>query len=288
MSLVIQSVSPHIGAEVIGADLSQPVGDNLFRELHQAWVDADGLLDRARPAASRPSSRSPSAGGSASSPRPATIRSSRNTRCPAIPEIFRVSNKKQDGEPLGREDAGTYWHSDGTWQTFPSKASILYGIEIPRVGGNTMFADLYQAWETLTPTLQRMIDGLKAVHAMANAGGTSFEREFTGKGDVVAAKAAVAPAGDHASRQRPQGAVRQSRLLRADRRPEPRRERRAAGLSCSSIRPHPSWSIATSGGRATSSSGTIAARRTTPFPTTRRSATRYLHRTSVKGDRPMQ
>ncbi|TMJ24081.1 MAG: TauD/TfdA family dioxygenase, partial [Alphaproteobacteria bacterium] len=44
MSLVIQPVSPHIGAEVIGADLSQPVGDNLFRELHQAWVDADGLL----------------------------------------------------------------------------------------------------------------------------------------------------------------------------------------------------------------------------------------------------
>jgi len=44
MSLVIQPVSPHIGAEVIGEDLSQPVGDNLFRELHQAWVDADGLL----------------------------------------------------------------------------------------------------------------------------------------------------------------------------------------------------------------------------------------------------
>ncbi|TMJ21228.1 MAG: TauD/TfdA family dioxygenase, partial [Alphaproteobacteria bacterium] len=63
----------------------------------------------------------------------------------------------------------------------------------PRVGGNTMFADLYQAWETLTPTLQRMIEGLKAVHAMANAGGTSFEREFTGKGDVVAAKTAVHP-----------------------------------------------------------------------------------------------
>ena len=192
MSLVIQSVSPHIGAEVIGADLRQPVGDNLFRELHQAWVDADGLLvirdQRLTPeqqiAFSRQFGELASAGDN-----PVI----QEYTLPGYPEIFRVSNKKQDGEPLGREDAGTYWHSDGTWQTFPSKASILYGIEIPRVGGNTLFADLYQAWETLTPTLQRMIDGLKAVHAMANAGGTSFEREFTGKGDVVAAKTAVHP-----------------------------------------------------------------------------------------------
>jgi taurine dioxygenase len=192
MSLVIQAVSPHIGAEVIGADLSRPVGDNLFRELHQAWVDADGLLvvrdqqltPEQQITFSRRFGELATAGDN-----PVIQKYS----LPGYPEIFRVSNKKQDGEPLGREDAGTYWHSDGTWQTFPSKASILYGIEIPRVGGNTMFADLYQAWETLTPTLQHMLDGLQAVHAMANASGTSFEREFTGKGDVVAAKAAIHP-----------------------------------------------------------------------------------------------
>ena len=192
MSVVIQPVSPHIGAEVIGADLSQPVGDNLFRELHQAWVDADGLLvvrdqqitPEQQIAFSRRFGELASAGDNPIIQKYAL---------PGYPEIFRVSNKKRDGEPLGREDAGTYWHADGTWQTFPSKASILYGIEIPRVGGNTMFADLYQAWETLTPTLQRMIGDLQAVHAMANAGGTSFEREFTGKGDVVAAKTAVHP-----------------------------------------------------------------------------------------------
>ena len=192
MSLVIQPVSPHIGAEVIGADLSQPIGDNLFRELHQAWVDADGLLvvrdQQITPEQQITFSRR--FGELASAGDNPVIQ---KYALPGYPEIFRVSNKKQDGEPLAREDAGTYWHADGTWQTFPSKASILYGIEIPRVGGNTMFADLYQAWETLTPTLQRMIEGLKAVHAMANAGGTSFEREFTGKGGVVAAKTAVHP-----------------------------------------------------------------------------------------------
>jgi taurine dioxygenase len=192
MSLVIQAVSPHIGAEVIGADLQQAVGDNLFRELHQAWLDADGLLivrdqvltPEQQIAFSRRFGELASAGDNPVIQKYAL---------PGYPEIFRVSNKRKDGEPLGREDAGTYWHSDGTWQTHPSKASILYALEVPRVGGNTMFADLYQAWETLSPTMKGLLDGLQAVHAMANAGDTSYGREFEGKSDVIAAKSATHP-----------------------------------------------------------------------------------------------
>lgn len=192
MSLTIEMVSPHIGAEVIGADLRQPVGDNLFRELHQAWVDADGLLiirdqvltPEQQIAFSRQFGELASAGDNPVIQKYAL---------PGHPEIFRVSNKKQDGEPLGREDAGTYWHADGTWQAWPSKASILYALEIPRVGGNTMFADLYQAYEALSSTMKRLLDGLQAVHAMANAGDTTYGREFEGKGSVVASKSAIHP-----------------------------------------------------------------------------------------------
>jgi len=192
MGLIIQTVSPHIGAEVIGADLQQPMGDNLFRELHQAWVDADGLLI-IRDQVLKPEQQiafSRRFGELASAAENPVIE---KYSLPGHSEIFRVSNKKKDDAPLGREDAGTYWHADGTWQTFPSKASILYAIEIPRVGGNTMFADLYQAWETLSPTLKRLLEGLQAVHAMANAGDTSYGREFAGQGDAVAAKSATHP-----------------------------------------------------------------------------------------------
>lgn len=56
-----------------------------------------------------------------------------------------------------------------------------------------MFADLYQAWETLSPTMKRLLDGLQAVHAMANAGDTSYGREFAGKGDAIAASSATHP-----------------------------------------------------------------------------------------------
>jgi taurine dioxygenase len=286
MRFVIQSVSPHIGAEVVGADLREPVGDNLFRELHQAWVDADGLLivrdQHLTPGQQIAFSRRFGELAVADD-NPVT----QKYTLPGHPEIFRVSNKKQDGEPLGREDAGTYWHSDGTWQTFPSKASILYGIEIPRVGGNTMFADLYQAWETLTPTMQRMIEGLQAVHAMANAGGTSFEREFTGKGDLVAAKTAVHPlvivhpdSGRKAlfvnrgytarivGLSRPESDALLGFLLQHSTAPEL--------VYRHSWRPH---DLVIWDNRCTAHYA---------IPDYKAVGDRYLHRTSVKGDRPMQ
>ena len=103
MNLLVRPLSPHIGAEVIGADLGQPLGDNLFRELHQAWVDADGLLvvrdqnltPEQQIAFSRQFGDLAVAGDN-----PVIQKYS----LPGHPEIFRVSNKKKDGEPLGRED----------------------------------------------------------------------------------------------------------------------------------------------------------------------------------------
>jgi len=95
MGLVIQPLSPHIGAEVIGADLSQPVGDNLFRELHQAWVEADGLLvvrdQMLTPAQQIAFSRR--FGELASADDNPVIR---KYSLADHPEIFRVSNKKKE------------------------------------------------------------------------------------------------------------------------------------------------------------------------------------------------
>ena len=104
------------------------------------------------------------------------------------PEIAEVRK-----EPEQKTNIGGGWHTDSPWDTEICKATQLYGIEIPRVGGNTMFADLYQAYETLSPTMKRMLEGLEAVHAMANAGDTSYGREFTGQADIVASRSAVHP-----------------------------------------------------------------------------------------------
>ncbi len=192
MSLTIRPVSPACGAEVIGLDLSQPIGDNLFRELHQAWVDADGVLvlreQTVTPEQHIAFSRR---FGELAVGKPGTMLG--DYYLPGHPEIYRVSNKKIDGKPQGREDAGTYWHSDGSWQETPSMASLLHALEIPPVGGNTMFADMYLAWETLSEPMQRFLDGKQAVHDRAAAAATSYAREFGSHSQELAAQNATHP-----------------------------------------------------------------------------------------------
>lgn len=172
----IRPISPTLGVEVTGLDLSQPVGENLYRELRQAWLDADGVMV---------------VRGQAMDPQ-AHIAFSRlfgrletyekgvvgKYMLPGHPEIYRVSNKVVDGVPQGREDAGTYWHSDASWQTRPLSASILHALEIPPVGGDTMFANMYRAYEALSDRMKAYLEGLKAVHSLANATKTSYAKEF--------------------------------------------------------------------------------------------------------------
>src|SRR3546814_10577271 len=117
-----------------------------------------------------------------------------NYYLPGYPQIFRVSNKRKDGVAQGREDAGTYWHSDGSWQANPPRGSLLHALELPPVGGDTMFADMHQAYESLSPALQQLFDGLEAEHSLAAAVlRTSYAKEYQGKLDEAFKKSAVHP-----------------------------------------------------------------------------------------------
>jgi taurine dioxygenase len=104
-----------------------------------------------------------------------------------------VSNKKIDGQPVGREDAGTYWHSDGSWMTEPSKASLLHALEIPPVGGDTMFADMYRAYDKLSDRMKGFLEGMVAVHDRAAAAATSYSKEFGTHSDELASSKALHP-----------------------------------------------------------------------------------------------
>jgi len=61
-------------------------------------------------------------------------------------------------------DQGNGWHSDPAFSLVPAMASLLRSVESPDVGGNTMFANLYLAYETLSDRLKKLIDGLQGVH----------------------------------------------------------------------------------------------------------------------------
>src|SRR5713226_3084513 len=77
-----------------------------------------------------------------------------------------ISNIREDGKPIGAlPDGEMQFHSDQCHQERPAMASMLYAIEVPKEGGNTLFANAYTAYETLPDAIKRRIEGRKALNA---------------------------------------------------------------------------------------------------------------------------
>jgi taurine dioxygenase len=86
------------------------------------------------------------------------------------PEIFVVSNIKQDGRYIGSYDAGLFWHTDGAYLANPHAISALYAHEVPvedgRVLGDTAFASMSAAYDALPAGTKTRIDGLQALQSI--------------------------------------------------------------------------------------------------------------------------
>ena len=77
-----------------------------------------------------------------------------------------ISNIREDGKPIGAlPDGEMHFHTDQCHQERPAMASMLYAIEVPSQGGNTLFANGYKAYETLPAEIKRRIDGRRALNA---------------------------------------------------------------------------------------------------------------------------
>jgi taurine dioxygenase len=85
-------------------------------------------------------------------------------RHPEYPEVLLVSNKPVNGKPSQTRNTGRNWHADLTYTDRPAKGSVLMCAQKPEVGGDTMFANMYMAYERLSPKMQAFIETLEAVH----------------------------------------------------------------------------------------------------------------------------
>ena len=87
---------------------------------------------------------------------------------PEHAEILILSNVVKDGRPAGLADAGTYFHTDYSYLEVPARATLLYSIEVPKQGGDTLFADQYAAYDDLAPSLRKKVENLTALHHYGN------------------------------------------------------------------------------------------------------------------------
>lgn len=147
-----------LGAEVIGLDLSLPLGTADIARLHRAHLDYHVLVFRDQhitPAQQVDFSRHFGA---------LQIHVLRNFQLPGQPEVLVISNIQQDGKPVGLGDAGHFWHSDLSYKETPSLGSMLHAQELPAEGGDTLFANQHAAWDALPDELKREVEGLQAEH----------------------------------------------------------------------------------------------------------------------------
>lgn len=148
-----------LGAEVLGLDLSRPLDDADFARVHRAHLD-HGLLvfreQRITPEQQIAFSRRFG---------PLQIHVLKQFLLAGHPEIFIISNIKENGQPIGLGDAGKFWHSDLSYKEFPSLGSMLLAQELPEEGGDTLFASQQLAYETLPAELRQAIEGKRAAHS---------------------------------------------------------------------------------------------------------------------------
>jgi taurine dioxygenase len=84
---------------------------------------------------------------------------------PGHPHIAQVRREADEQTPIFAET----WHSDWSFLPSPPQATVLYGEVIPPVGGDTLFANQYAAWEALSPSMKALLEDRKGVHSARRA-----------------------------------------------------------------------------------------------------------------------
>lgn len=151
-----------LGAEIQGVDLSRHLDNETFDDIHQAFLDHQVIFFRDQ----NLTPEQHKAFGRRFGPLNIHPYVAGMDDHPEIMEIIK--------EPTDKVNFGGGWHSDMSFLPTPSIGSILYAVEVPPSGGDTLFSSQIAAYEALSPGLKATLEGLNAVH--------SSEREYSSQG----------------------------------------------------------------------------------------------------------
>lgn len=149
----VRPLTGAIGAEIVGVDLSGEISNQQFDAIHQAWLDYLVIYFRNQNLTPQ-QHRDFAARFSALEAHPYV------ESIDEVPEIIAIVK-----EPDEHRNWGGPWHADVTFKPKPSNGAALYALEVPEFGGDTGFANLYLAYETLSDGLKGVLAGLRAVHS---------------------------------------------------------------------------------------------------------------------------
>src|SRR3954468_6692258 len=156
----IRRCSPGIGAEVFGVDV-RTLDDAGFAPLYQAWLDANVLVVHGQ-SLTIPEFLDYSRRFGRLEPHLTA-----NTRHPDHPELTVMDTKASAQQGVSTQTVrtrGMGWHTDLTFEKVTAKATQLYSIAIPSRGGDTLFANMYAAYDALPQRLKDRIAPLKAAY----------------------------------------------------------------------------------------------------------------------------
>jgi taurine dioxygenase len=162
MTMEVGPIAGALGARILGVDLSQPIPNSTWDAIYQAFLDHLVIffpgqkpltLDQHTAFAAR-------FGEIDTDPFAYPIRP---PAFPGHPQIL-VNVKEASDRSI---NVGGFWHTDVTFRERPHKAGVIYAKDAPPFGGDTMFANQYLAYESLSHGMQKMLDGLKAEHSSA-------------------------------------------------------------------------------------------------------------------------
>lgn len=158
----VTKLADALGAEISGVDLSQPIAPERFAGIRRAWLDNLVIRFRGQKLSDPQLLAFSRLFGELDPPGPNPLG---RPFLPDHPQMNVISNIKADGVPIGGlGDGEAIWHADMTYTETPPMAAILHALEVPPSGGDTYWANMYVAYETLPAQLKQRIEGRKAVH----------------------------------------------------------------------------------------------------------------------------